>query len=118
KDVHRRARRERGSRGGRRRTHSRRDAVVRRPGRNPRAGRVVEGRSRARTRLRRDRGRRRHRIEASGGRGGGTGRVVPAIDVRSLSKRYGDLLAVEDVSFAVEPGEIFALLGPNGAGKT
>jgi len=43
---------------------------------------------------------------------------VPSIDVRGLSKRYGDLTAVDDVSFAVEPGEIFALLGPNGAGKT
>ena len=33
-------------------------------------------------------------------------------------KRYGDFTAVDDVSFAVERGEIFAFLGPNGAGKT
>ncbi len=35
-----------------------------------------------------------------------------------LSRRFGDRLAVDDVSFTLEPGEIFALLGPNGAGKT
>ena len=35
-----------------------------------------------------------------------------------LSRRFGDRLALEDVSFTLEPGEIFALLGPNGAGKT
>lgn len=41
-----------------------------------------------------------------------------AIVVESLTKRYGDLLAVNDVSFAVKTGEVFAFLGPNGAGKT
>ena len=35
-----------------------------------------------------------------------------------LSRRFGERLAVNDVSFALEPGEVFALLGPNGAGKT
>ena len=35
-----------------------------------------------------------------------------------LTKRYGDLTAVEHVSFAVARGEIFAFLGPNGAGKS
>jgi ABC-2 type transport system ATP-binding protein len=41
-----------------------------------------------------------------------------AIDVESLTKRYGELLAVDDISFHVRTGEVFAFLGPNGAGKT
>jgi len=40
------------------------------------------------------------------------------IKVEQLRKQYGDLTAVEDVSFEVRAGEIFGLLGPNGAGKT
>jgi ABC-2 type transport system ATP-binding protein len=40
------------------------------------------------------------------------------IKVEKLTKRYGDLLAVNDLSFNVVKGEVFALLGPNGAGKT
>lgn len=40
------------------------------------------------------------------------------IEVRNLSKHYGDVQAVNDVSFGVEGGTIFGLLGPNGAGKT
>jgi ABC-2 type transport system ATP-binding protein len=41
-----------------------------------------------------------------------------AIDVENLTKRYGDLPAVNDISFHVRTGEVFAFLGPNGAGKT
>jgi len=41
-----------------------------------------------------------------------------AIEVEKLTKRYGDLLAVNDISFTVGKGEVFAFLGPNGAGKT
>jgi len=41
-----------------------------------------------------------------------------AIKVEKLTKCYGDLLAVNDISFNVRKGEVFALLGPNGAGKT
>jgi ABC-2 type transport system ATP-binding protein len=40
------------------------------------------------------------------------------IDVQHLRKQYGDLTAVDDVSFTAEKGRIFGLLGPNGAGKT
>jgi ABC-2 type transport system ATP-binding protein len=43
---------------------------------------------------------------------------MDAIEVRNLRKRYGDTVAVEDVSFSVREGEIFGVLGPNGAGKT
>ncbi len=41
-----------------------------------------------------------------------------AIEVSHLKKVYGDLIAVNDISFTVKKGEIFAFLGPNGAGKT
>ncbi|MBI5957944.1 MAG: ABC transporter ATP-binding protein [Chloroflexi bacterium] len=46
--------------------------------------------------------------------------MPPSIEVQHLVKRYkkGDRNAVDDVSFTVEPGQLFALLGPNGAGKT
>ena len=40
------------------------------------------------------------------------------IDVRNIVKRFGDFTAVDGISFAVKPGEIFGLLGPNGAGKS
>jgi len=40
------------------------------------------------------------------------------ITVERLVKKYGDLTAVNDISFTVAPGEIFGFLGPNGAGKT
>ena len=42
----------------------------------------------------------------------------PAIEVENLTKRYGDLLAVNGISFNVRKGEVFAFLGPNGAGKS
>src|SRR5665213_2205835 len=42
----------------------------------------------------------------------------PAIDVRGLTKRYDDLVAVDGIDFTVGQGEVFAFLGPNGAGKS
>jgi ABC-2 type transport system ATP-binding protein len=45
-------------------------------------------------------------------------RAEHVIEVEKLTKRYGDFLAVDDISFSVRKGEVFALLGPNGAGKT
>ncbi|MCL6431277.1 MAG: ATP-binding cassette domain-containing protein, partial [Anaerolineae bacterium] len=44
--------------------------------------------------------------------------VSTAISVEHVSKRFGAVHAVDDVTFHVEPGTIVALLGPNGAGKT
>jgi ABC-2 type transport system ATP-binding protein len=43
---------------------------------------------------------------------------LSAIEVTSLEKSYGDLKAVDGISFSVGRGEVFSLLGPNGAGKT
>jgi ABC-2 type transport system ATP-binding protein len=42
----------------------------------------------------------------------------PAIAAIGLTRRYGDFVAAQDISFSVRPGEIFGLLGPNGAGKS
>lgn len=42
----------------------------------------------------------------------------PAIQVKNLVKKYGNFIAVNDISFEVKKGEIFGILGPNGAGKT
>ncbi len=49
-------------------------------------------------------------ITGSGGR--------PAIEVKNLTKRFGEFTAVDNVSFSVGAGEVFGWLGPNGAGKT
>jgi ABC-2 type transport system ATP-binding protein len=44
--------------------------------------------------------------------------MAPAILIENLQKSYGKVVAIQDVSLLVQPGEIFGLLGPNGAGKT
>ena len=55
-------------------------------------------------------------LAAGPGSPGGDGGTV--LEVRGLSRRFGDLRAVDDVSFSVEAGETLGLIGPNGAGKT
>ena len=42
----------------------------------------------------------------------------PTIDVQSATRRFGEIVAVDQLSFEVDHGEVFGLLGPNGAGKT
>jgi len=44
--------------------------------------------------------------------------MTPLLEVKNVSKRFGGLLAVSDVSFTLNQGEILGLIGPNGAGKT
>src|SRR3972149_1684113 len=44
--------------------------------------------------------------------------LMPLVEARSLTKKFGDLTAVGAIDFAVAPGESFGFLGPNGAGKT
>ena len=44
--------------------------------------------------------------------------TTPAIRATDVTKRYGDLTAVNGISLEVHPGEIFGIIGPNGAGKT
>lgn len=44
--------------------------------------------------------------------------TTPTLDVRGLTKRYGDFTAVSDLSFSLHQGDVMGFLGPNGAGKT
>ena len=44
--------------------------------------------------------------------------MADALEVRGVALRFGGVRALTDVSFGVEPGELFSIIGPNGAGKT
>ena len=44
--------------------------------------------------------------------------MTPVVEARGIAKLYGSLVAVDDLTFAVEAGEVLGVLGPNGAGKT
>jgi ABC-2 type transport system ATP-binding protein len=52
-------------------------------------------------------------VEERSGTGG-----EPVLEVRGLTKKFGDLVAVEDLSFAVRRGDVYGFLGPNGSGKS
>jgi ABC-type multidrug transport system ATPase subunit len=52
------------------------------------------------------------------GEGGAAGRDAPLLSLERLSKTFAGRPAVDDLSLAVAPGEIYALLGQNGSGKT
>jgi ABC-2 type transport system ATP-binding protein len=95
--------------GGRGSSSCRRTALVRSftppPDANPLVGRRADGPAGV-------------RLDSDAGTGPAAKEGGLMIEARGLSKRYGDTLAVDHLSFTVEPGRITGFVGPNGAGKT
>lgn len=60
----------------------------------------------------------REHTQTAAAEGDASGAEDPIISVSGLNKRYGEINAVDNVSFSVRRGEVFGMLGPNGAGKT
>jgi ABC-2 type transport system ATP-binding protein len=58
------------------------------------------------------------RLRAKAQRAATDGESPPPIRTKALTKRYGDLVAVDELELEINAGEIFGLLGQNGAGKT
>src|SRR5439155_9458919 len=62
---------------------------------------------------------RRRRARPAGRRGRGRGpRALAMLEIRGITKQFGGLTALQDVTFTVGRGELVALVGPNGAGKS
>jgi energy-coupling factor transporter ATP-binding protein EcfA2 len=57
-------------------------------------------------------------VSGADGHAGGSQGSRPVIEVRNLTKRYGPVLAVDDLSFTVAAGQVTGFLGPNGSGKS
>jgi spermidine/putrescine transport system ATP-binding protein len=57
-------------------------------------------------------------LAESAGRAEGSTAATPSVELRSVSKRFGEFTAVDDLSLAIERGGFFTLLGPSGCGKT
>src|SRR5207244_10869464 len=93
-------------------------ALRREPGARAELGGTAARLRHARRRTARDRARPACAERPPPGRAPGRLMPEPPLEARGLTKRFGSTTAVEDLTFAIEPGRITGFLGPNGAGKT